>query len=165
MKKESINEFQDYSCDNEEIQSYINNRVMQQIDWYDKKSNKYKKTYYFFSVFILILNTSTIFISSINDNGQRNIWLIVISCCSAFLVGLNNLIAPKDLWIKYRTYCERLKSVLHRYFVHASEFSNIKINQANDLLVTIIENGIATENQTWVKSANIVTIDQTQDPE
>lgn len=134
--------------------TYIEQRLINQIIWYDnsaiKKQNKYKRL-----TIVSIILTSIIPILSIFTGYKcgviATVLITVCSTSSATILSVINLCEYHKLWIEYRSTCEILKSILHRYFMRADEFS-FSDDKANlDLLISSCEEYMTKEFQTWTQ--------------
>lgn len=148
-------EFKPYldSCKSFE-KTYIEQRLINQIIWYDnsaiKKQNKYKHL-----TIVSIILTSIIPILSIFTGYKYGIIatasITVCSTSSAAILSVINLCEYHKLWIEYRSTCEILKSILHRYFMRANEFSFSDDKENLDLLISSCEEYMTKEFQTWTQ--------------
>jgi len=135
----------------DEEKHYIENRILSQIDWYDKKSIVLQKKFKIYSIIIIFLNGLIPFWSIYSDFNYGIVFksIIVLSSSLAAIIGsflaLNQY---KELWVQYRSNCEILKSVLYRYITKTGEFCNI--DNSFSQLVMVCEEYFTKEFQTWV---------------
>lgn len=144
------NEYQYPEEENSVMSSYIDNRLLAQIEWYDRKSALYQKNYKRFTSITFLLSACIPIFSLLLDLGLA-IKLIVVALSSSITIitSIMSLYNYKDLWIQYRSNCEILKSVLHRYKTKTGEFCS-KSNQANfKLLVSSCEEYMTNEFKCW----------------
>lgn len=134
------------------IKQYIENRVLDQIDWYNKKSTE--KQFYFKRLMIasIIINACIPVLTLLSDLPCGFFFKVIISIASSTAAVISSIITLcrfQELWTQYRSNCEILQSVLHRYFTKSGEFKNLLENEAFDLLVTSCENYLTKEFQAW----------------
>lgn len=148
-------EFEQYieACKPNE-RAYIEQRLIKQIVWYDdnaiKKQNNYKRL-----TIVSIILTSVIPILSLFTGYKygmiATVLIATFSAFSSILLSIINFCEYHKLWIEYRSTCEILKSILHRYFMKSNEFSSLNENAALDLLVSSCEEYMTKEFQTWTQ--------------
>lgn len=160
-------EYQDYlkKCSSTE-QNYIYNRLINQIIWYDKQAIKKQAM---FKRLTIISTISTAIIPILSLIEQYDIKIISIitkilisiaSTGSAVLLSILYLCEYRNLWIEYRSSCEILKSILHRYFTQTNEFKTTDNNKRFKLLVSICEEYMTKEFQTWTELSHDTSKEQ-----
>lgn len=149
----SANEFK-YSkhyCDT--ANEYIQNRLIAQINWYSDKSAKEQKHYKRLSVVSIILTAAIPIMTLLLDFDFINIFakltIAVLSSFASVITGINTLYKHKELWIQYRTNCELLKSVLHRFYTQSDEFNGKTDDEAFKILVSSCEQYFVKEFDNW----------------
>lgn len=167
MKKIDVNnvvQYQPYldKMPDSSLKDYIVTRVINQIDWYDRKSINKQKMYKRLSIISIILNGIVPVAVLLSDFGII-VKLIIASLSSA--AGIINAVVVlcnyKDLWVQYRLNCETLKSILYRFFLRTGEFENLTIDNSvlNNKLVSSCEELMTKEFQTWVSSTSKIVAD------
>lgn len=151
------NDFTQYlpSIEDERIKIYINNRVLDQIDWYDKKSADNQTNYKRYMILSIILSSIIPIFTLLADAPYGIIIKLIITTVSSAITAISAIIALynyRDLWVQYRSNCEILKSVLHRFFTKCGEFSNVEDSKAYETLVMTCEEYFIKEFQTWAAS-------------
>jgi len=132
------------------IDCYIKNRLLSQIEWYDKKSSDFQKKYKRISILTVVLNSLIPIIILLADYGLIvKLLIAVISSTTAVLTSIQILNNYKDLWVQYRTNCALLKSVLHRFYTGASEFASKDEDDRFSLLVELSEKYLTSEFLQW----------------
>ncbi len=134
-----------------DIQQYIDGRLKEQIDWYDKKSTHHKKRYMFCKI-IAIICTSAIPIIAITDFSNFKFLAIFLSSIIGLSESINWLNNDHTNWIKYRKTCESLK---HEFYAHKTltgVYQNEKL--PDKLLVQRAESIISDENVNWANIQN-----------
>ncbi len=143
----------------DKIKNYIEKRVINQIIWYDKKSIIKQNKYKYLMVTTFILNTLipilTIFFASIilNDNISKFV-VTALSATSSAILSVLSFFNYHDLWVQYRTNCEILKSILHRYFTGTGEFVSGSDEDNFNTLVVLCEDYLTKEFGNWVSTVN-----------
>jgi len=135
------------------LKTYIVERVIEQIAWYDQKSQKKQTSFKRFTVANIILNAIIPIVVLFSDYGVFVKALVTgLSSSAAAINAIVALCGYKDLWIQYRSNCELLKSILHRFFLKSGEFRHIAEDQSAlmDALVVNCEEYFTKEFQTWV---------------
>lgn len=148
------NEFINYleSMENGNIKTYIEERVIGQIRWYDKKSSKNEFWYKLFMIISIITSGLIPILTLMLDLPFGFIIKIVIAALSSTVTAISAIIALynyRELWVQYRTNCEILKSILHSFFMKNGEFSNVEDEDAYNILTTSCENYITKEFRAW----------------
>lgn len=137
-----------------EYSSYITNRLIVQIIWYDKsainKQNKYKKLTIISIILTGIIPVLSLF-TGFNYGFLASVLITITSSVSTTILSITNLCEYQKLWIEYRSTCEILKSILHRYFTNTGEFISKNIEDNFKLLVSSCEEYMTKEFQTWTE--------------
>ena len=143
-------EYQYPEPDKTSIDCYIKNRLLPQIEWYDKKSIDCQKKYKKISIISVVLNGLIPIIVLLADYGLVvKLMVAIISSTTAVLTSIQILNNYKDLWVQYRTNCSLLKSVLHRFYTGSGEFANNNEDDRFSLLVELSEKYLTTEFTQW----------------
>lgn len=136
-----------------EEQNYIINRVINQIEWYDKKATEKQKRYKILTIIAIILTGVVPILSLFTSTKCGFAFSVIVSICSGTAAVFNSIVmlcAYQKLWIQYRSSCEILKSELFRFLTKAGEYKNIPQEERFDLLVSRSETLLCEEFQTWV---------------
>ena len=112
-------------------EEYIKDRLDHQIIWYDKKAGKMQRAYKFWQalklITALLIPISALFIESAKDDVFC--WTITIAILAALVLlieGLQKLYDYKDLWKKYRTTAEQLRSQKIRFQTESGGYNTAK---------------------------------------
>lgn len=152
-KEENIkNEFEDYlnNIKDNHIKTYIKERLIAQINWYDKKSIHNQKVYTRLIRFSIIMSGSIPVLTVFAD--LYWIMKVIISVFSAVVTIISSIIAMsnyKELWNEYRKNCEMLKSCLYLYFTRQGIYKELTDEEAFCELVTICEEKFVEEFDKW----------------
>lgn len=130
---------------------YIENRVEDQISWYDAKSIVNRKKHYFIKVCEILLAVSIPFLSNFDTIGGVEMKFILggIGVTIAALAGLSSLYRFHDHWIAYRTTAEALKNELMLYDTK----SGIYRKGTFEDFVERFESHVSKENSNWASLA------------
>lgn len=134
------------------IRYYVEERVVRQIQWYDKKSSANQASYKKAMVVSIILGALIPVLTLLYDVLPPLAVKIVITLLGtgvAVVSAINALYKYKDLWVQYRTYCEILKSILHRYLTCCGEYKGKKPELAFSMFVDSCEEYMTKEYQVW----------------
>ena len=139
------------------LKSYIVERVIGQIVWYDQKSIEKQRLFMRLSITAIVLNAIIPVMVLLSD--ECVLVKVLIAGLSSTVGVINSIVALcgyKDLWIHYRSNCELLQSVLHRFFLRAGEFRQVADDETvlKDILATTCEQYFSKEFQTWASVAN-----------
>lgn len=75
--------------------------------------------------------------------------IAILGAVISIISGILSLNKYKELWVQYRTNCEILKSVLHRYYTHTGEFNSCNEQNNFENLVTSCEQYLTREFDSW----------------
>lgn len=117
MKKTMYNIQDEFNLDTLDIYetSYITDRVLAQIKWYDNKAKKMQYKYKKFSILSFCLSSAIPILALINSPFLSKIIVAILGAIISIINYILNICTYKELWVKYRTNCEILKSKLHLY--------------------------------------------------
>lgn len=151
-------EFRPYleCCDDDE-RNYIEQRLIGQIIWYDKKAVVKQKKYKTFTLIAIILTALIPVLTIFAETGNSSLvtfLIAVFASGSTVFLSVLNLCEYQKLWIQYRSTCEILKSILHRYFMGAREFSSDNKKENLNLLISSCEEYMIKEYETWTQLAH-----------
>lgn len=144
------NEYKYNTIDDIAIRNYIDNRLLGQIEWYDKKSAIYQKKYKKWTIASAVLSAIIpILTLALEYSVVFKFAIAIISSIVSVISSILTLNKYKELWVQYRTNCEILKSVLHRYYTRTGEFNSSEDHENFKSLVTSCENYLTKEFSTW----------------
>lgn len=135
---------------------YIVERVIDQIEWYDKKGSHNQTRYKRLSCASIILSALIPIFTLLTDGSFSLLIKVIITALSSSITAISAIVSLhhfQELWVQYRSNCEILKSTLHRYFTKTGEFKECEENKAFNLLVMSCEEYMIKEFQTWVASS------------
>lgn len=155
-------EFSSYidSASSQLERNYIENRIIDQIKYYDETSVKCQNRYMVCMVFIILIN-GTIPVITLSTDVIGELWqkilITTLSSSVAVITAIVSLRNWRDLWIQYRSNCEILKSNLHKYFTGSGEY---QIENPNRLciLVESCEKYMLQDRNMWEKIVATCTV-------
>lgn len=134
------------------LKTYIEERVIDQIVWYDQKSSEKQTRFKQLTILSIALNAIIPIVVLFTDYSvAAKILVTALSSSAGSINTIITLCGYKDLWIQYRSNCELLKSTLHRFFLRAGEFQRIADDPAAlmDALVVNCEEYLTKEFKSW----------------
>lgn len=126
---------------------YLEDRVDDQINYYDTQSKKGHDWYKILTAVQIISGALIPFISGFSEEISYSEWIIAvlgvtITISTAFL-SLNKY---QERWINFRTTCETLKHFKYLYTTHSTPYNQ---DGAFSKFVNDIESVISKENSDW----------------
>lgn len=98
-------------------EEYIEERIKDQINFFDKKSPLMKRHYYVFAFLATVGAILTPVIVNIEEYSKYSTFVSVIVAVS---ISINGLFKFKDKWLLYRSSAEYLNSLLYKYQAESS---------------------------------------------
>lgn len=140
------------NIENDKTKHYIEDRVVNQMNYYRNKSKEYKKKYHELMTVSIIIGF-LIPVTSILADGSIFMKLVIATlgsattAISAYLRMQNYY----ELWSNYRYNREFLLSTLYAYFTNTGIFRQLSTQQECDtLLIDTCEACFSTENKGWL---------------
>ena len=129
---------------------YLKTRVLDQIQWFDKKSVQNKKWFLYLKIIEIVLSLFIPFLTSFIINAESPFKYIVslIGIIVAAIAGIVTLVKFNENWIEYRSIAETLKLEKFLFLSKAGPYKNNQ--EAYTLFVERFEFHIATSTQKWV---------------
>jgi len=127
---------------------YIENRLDDQIDWYDRKSQWNQKIYKRLRVFEFTAAASIPFLagySAINPD-LINFSVGLLGLTIAVVTAVVTLYKFQENWVEYRTTCESMKHEKHLFMTNVTPYDG---ENPFSLFVQRIESLISRENTSW----------------
>jgi len=133
-------------------EEYLEKRLNDQIDWYDKKSVFNQRWYKWLRMIELVAAAAIPFLAGfINGESNPFPFKIVIGLLGLVIVvitGVLTLYKFQENWIEYRTTSETLK---HEKFLYLTASERYNVEKPFQLLVQRVENFISKENTKWIE--------------
>ena len=130
-------------------QTYLKERLDDQIKWYSSKSRSNQKMYKRLR-FLEIISASAIpFLSGFSSNIPYSEWIIAfLGVVIAISAGAGSLFKYHENWLEYRSTSEALKQEKILYLTEVEPYD--KENKFK-VLVTRAENIMSNEKSNWLK--------------
>lgn len=130
---------------NEEF--YINKRVDDQIQWYDKKSKIYKRLFISLRTAEIILSILIPFLVGFITNATANKYIIgILGVTIAIIAGILSFYKFQENWLQYRTTSEKLVREKNLFLAKSGIYHK---DDNFSFFVECVENIISKENSTW----------------
>jgi hypothetical protein len=129
-------------------QEYFSERVLDQINWYDKKSSYYKRWFMRLKVFEIFLALMIPFLTAYITTESLSLKVTVglIGVLVAAVSSIITLFKFQENWIQYRTVAESLK---HEKFLYTTKAGPYKEDSSFPIFVERFESYISKENSQW----------------
>ena len=131
---------------------YIAERLDDQIDWYDRKSQSNQSWYKRLRLAELALAASIPFAAGFIAEGEDPVFLKIIvggaGAIVAVIAGVLSLYSFQERWVEYRTTCETLRHHKLRYLTKTAPYAE---NSELSALVENVESLISKENTNWAE--------------
>lgn len=130
--------------------NYFQERLEDQLQWYDKKSAVNKKWYHRLQILMIVLAALVTLSGAIYMYQIPSIELIVsaMGAAIAILSGALSLYKFQEKWIEYRTTSEMLK---HEKYAYLTKIAPYDRDDADTILVERVESLISKENSNWAR--------------
>jgi hypothetical protein len=120
-------------------------RLEDQIDWYDRKSNINQKFFHWLKIIEIIIAAFIPFLSGISApailTGSAGVLIVVLE-------GLQHLFQFQYNWIAYRSTCENLKHEKYLWLAKSGPYADAE--NPDVLLADRIESLISQEHAKWI---------------
>ena len=131
----------------EEFEKYMEDRYVDQINWYDRKALWNEKRYQTLQWIALILASLTPILILMGQDWSK--WLAAaIAVLAAISAGALKVFKYQENWINYRTTCETLRKEIHYYRAGVQGYD--VTNDKEALFVNRVESLISRENTLWL---------------
>ena len=126
---------------------YIKDRVDDQFNFFDKKSEASQNKYRIWRVILILLSVSIPFMTLMTEWDQQIKYIVAFAgMLIAAIEGFLSLYKFQEDWVNNRKAAESLKREKFLYLTKAGDY---KKEGAFDLFVSRIENILAQENKSW----------------
>lgn len=138
------------------IEKYINDRLDDQIKYYDLKSIEYKKKHENISLATIIISTLIALVPAFIDilpncKGIITFLSALLAATITVLQAIDKLKKYNDLFYQFRMTCEKLKQEKELYLYQSGEYKRTDEMTNEQLFVERCESIMATENGTWAQ--------------
>lgn len=132
-----------------DIDKYIEERVNDQINWYDKKSVNCQKMYKRMQITEIVLAALIPLLSTYSQKCSTLAIIVgLFGSAISIIEAITKLNKYHENWIEYRTTCELLRYQKHLFETQSSPYNN-KEETIENLFVHNVENIISSENNKW----------------
>lgn len=133
---------------NNDERFYFENRLDDQIKWYDSKSLNMQTKYKQMKIAVILCSSFIPFLVAYSDNSiylKISIGLLGVLIIS--LEGISNINKYQEHWVEYRSICEILQHEKHMYLYSSGVYNEAESRFA--FFVERIESIISKENINW----------------
>jgi hypothetical protein len=133
-------------------EDYIQQRLDDQIEWYDKKSMKAQKRYKRAKGTVITLSASIPL--CVGFIPEFKLWATIVSIIGVVITGIEgwlNLAKYHENWIEYRNICETLRHEKYMYLTKTGVYDS---QDEFKILVERVESIISKENLNWANLNN-----------
>lgn len=145
--------------DKNAFKEYLESRYHDQLSYYDRSAQKYKKRYQQFQWLVIVLSAITPVLAGLDgtqfgtaEEGlmtiQFKLPVVIISAIVAILTTGLKTFNYLELWTSYRTTQEQLKPEIHYYNLRVGPYAEPGVNKER-LFVTRVEAILDTEHKSW----------------
>lgn len=124
---------------------YIENRIIAQIKWYDSKAIKLQQKYKISLKTLAIISISIPVLTLFSYKYIIKVLIAIIGSISSVISYFVSVDSCKELWLRYRSNCELLKSELHKYLSCSNSFTQKEFN----IFVSKCEDCFTSEFLSW----------------
>jgi len=137
-----------------DIDSYIKDRLDDQINWYSNKSGSFKCWHERISMLSIVLGALVALIPTLvlYSSNVKTLSIFVSSILGAIIViiqAIDKLKKYKELHIQYRYTCERLKHEKYMFQYKAGDYLTGDSRQLEGLFIERCESIMSTEVSSW----------------
>ncbi|MEW8626788.1 MAG: DUF4231 domain-containing protein [Candidatus Thiodiazotropha sp.] len=131
---------------------YISQRLEDQINWYDKKSQSAQVNYKRIRLVEFFCAATIPFLAGMmtNDSNYLKVVVGVLGVVVAIITAVQGLYQWNEDWIQYRTTCESLKKEKFLFLTKSEPYDSDERDNLN-LLVQRVETLVSKENTNWAQ--------------
>jgi hypothetical protein len=126
----------------------MNTRLEKQIKWYDSKANTAHKRYKCLQTIEIITATLIPLLSGYTTHIFFAVLVGILGSVIAIIGSIIKLNKYQEIWIEYRSTCEKLKYQKYLYITNCAPYNDADETKEN-LFVRTIEGIITSENYHW----------------
>ncbi len=136
-------------------EEYLEDRVEEQINWYNRKSISNKKWFYLLQIIVLVMS-ATVPVVSILSIVFESIWIRlgigILGAIAAIATGIISICQFRKNWIEYRTTAESLKCEKYMFKTKTGFYAE---RDAFPVFVERIEALVSKEHTDWKQHLKI----------
>ena len=130
--------------------NYLSERLNPQIEYYDKRSSRFKRWYFGLSILnIIVLALIPVISLGADSFPAVRVTVALLGAGAAIITSSLNLLKFKENWLEYRYTCEALKAEREKHEYQAGDYKGLKFDDADALLVERCEAIMTAEHSTW----------------
>lgn len=131
-------------------EQFLKERVDDQINWYDKKSQFNQRWYKWLRVGEIVAAAAIPFLAGYMSDKNPAIQVVVgfLGCIIATIAGIVALYQFQENWVEYRTTCESLR---HEKYLFLTQTEPYNVDNPFALFVQRVESLVSTENTKWTQ--------------
>lgn len=138
--------------DKTEFDKYVQERYLDQVNWYDKKACKNQKIYIISQWVLIVLAALTPVLVALQTeigDSQLLYWIpIASSALVAILASSQKTFRYQENWINYRATCEMLR---REYYLYQGEVDDYETATNKErLFIDRVETMLSRETNAWV---------------
>lgn len=141
---------------NEKEKDYIENRVLDQRRYYNKKCKMKQKRFIILSITLIIVTSIIPVIALLDFIPYKESITAILGVISTILSSLIFFFRDKEIWTQYRATSEKLKSELYKYQSKTEKYFSLHNDDAFNLFVTTCEEIMGNQNEQWVKETRSI---------
>lgn len=131
-------------------QEYLDQRLEDQIEWYDSKSVKAQNNYKRLRMAEMVFSASIpILVTFWNNSKWISTTVAILGACITIFAGIHGLYNFQENWIEYRSTAEILKHEKYMYLTKSGIYAEEKTDFKQ--LVDRVESIISHENINWAQ--------------
>lgn len=130
------------------IEQFMIDRVDDQINWHDKKSQIAQKHYKTYQVIEIVLAAIIPLLSFFADKFIIQFIIAAIGSFIAIIEAITKLYKFHENWISYRCTCEALKTQKYLYITKSAPYNTTQ-ETIDTLFVKNIETILSSQNNQW----------------
>jgi hypothetical protein len=134
----------DVSLDNDKSQKV----VQQTLRYYVKRALFYKGFYFVLSLVAVAFNAGIPVINQLSWEGSR-LTVTIISSITTVITSTLALLGVKDVWFRYRSYAENLKSECNKYNSRVPPYDSSDKTATIQLFILKFESMYMNERKLW----------------
>lgn len=128
-------------------EEYLSERLEDQINWYDSKSQFNQRWFKRLRMTEIICASLIPLLSGLSSSINYSEWIIgVLGVAIAIAAAASGIYKFQENWIQYRTSSETLKHEKYLYITNSTPYTS---DDRFEMLVTRIESLISKENSNW----------------
>jgi len=143
-------------------EDYIAERINESIAWYDKQATKHKDLYLRMQAVTVIGGALVPVLVNI-DLPYIDILTTIISLMVVLLVSLESVYHFREQWTNYRSTEQNLRNEYFLFTTKSGSYTDLKDDQAFNLLVSRVEDMIGMENASTLKVMTTVSEQKTKE--